>query len=86
MSYRMVKILVRIEKLLYDIEMNTRLQSSDEAQTQEEELLNAAEVMQRLKISSSTLYRYKKHKILEPTALDGKFYRLADVIRHKKGD
>lgn len=80
--YRIVKILVRVETLLFDILMNLKRDNLQKIQPEQELLLNPDQVKEMLKISNSTLYRYKKQGILVPTALNGKYYRHSDVLRH----
>lgn len=44
-----------------------------------EQLLDPGKVKDLLGISDSTLFRYKKSKILMPRALGGKYYYLSDI-------
>jgi len=83
--YRIVKLLVRMEGLLFDILMNIKNSNLQNVQPDQDVLLNTDQVKEILKISSSTLYRYKKQGILMPTGLNGKYYRKSDVLRYKSG-
>jgi len=78
---RILKLLFRIEKLLLEILVNLK-KGIEKEPVNPERLLHSDEVREILKISASTLYRYRKQGILVPTGLDGKFYRQSDVLRH----